>query len=101
MRRMLFLFVLCVVVASGVGCQQMGGCNGGCGPGGGGGIFGNHSRHRGRHGGAGLVQRMRAHHVDPNSMGPPGPPTHTVNYPYYTLRAPRDFLAENPPSIGP
>ena len=27
--------------------------------------------------------------------------TPTVNYPYYTLRGPRDFLAENPPSIGP
>ena len=28
-------------------------------------------------------------------------PTSTVNYPYYTLRGPRDFLAKNPPSIGP
>jgi hypothetical protein len=31
----------------------------------------------------------------------PGPPTGTVAYPYYTNRGPRDFLAENPPSIGP
>ncbi len=31
----------------------------------------------------------------------PGPPTGTVAYPYYTTRGPRDFLAKNPPSIGP
>jgi len=31
----------------------------------------------------------------------PGPPTGAVTYPYYTLRGPRDFLVDNPPSIGP
>ena len=31
----------------------------------------------------------------------PGPPTGTITYPYYTVRAPRDFLATDPPSIGP
>ncbi|MCE5302184.1 MAG: hypothetical protein LLF97_03625 [Planctomycetaceae bacterium] len=30
-----------------------------------------------------------------------GPATGTVAYPYYTTRGPRDFLANNPPSIGP
>jgi hypothetical protein len=30
----------------------------------------------------------------------PGPPTGTVAYPYYTVRGPRDFLLDNPPSIG-
>jgi len=30
----------------------------------------------------------------------PGPPTGTVGYPYYTTRGPRDFLIDNPPSIG-
>lgn len=30
----------------------------------------------------------------------PGPPTGTVTYPYYTHRGPRDFLLDNPPSIG-
>lgn len=34
-------------------------------------------------------------------MGPPGPPTPTYGYPYYTIRGPRDFLVDNPPSIGP
>jgi hypothetical protein len=31
----------------------------------------------------------------------PGPATGAVAYPYYTVRGPRDFLAKNPPSIGP
>ncbi|MEN6406316.1 MAG: hypothetical protein ABFC77_07585 [Thermoguttaceae bacterium] len=30
-----------------------------------------------------------------------GPATGAVAYPYYTTRGPRDFLANNPPSIGP
>lgn len=30
----------------------------------------------------------------------PGPATGQVSYPYYTLRGPRDFLMDNPPSIG-
>ncbi|MCA9104682.1 MAG: hypothetical protein KDA83_04600 [Planctomycetales bacterium] len=32
--------------------------------------------------------------------GPAGPMAPTVGYPYYTTRAPRDFLLDNPPSIG-
>ena len=32
---------------------------------------------------------------------PGGPPVGAVTYPYYTVRGPRDFLARNPPSIGP
>lgn len=30
----------------------------------------------------------------------PGPATAAVAYPYYTHRGPRDFLLDNPPSIG-
>jgi hypothetical protein len=30
-----------------------------------------------------------------------GPPVGQVAYPYYTTRGPRDFLRNNPPSIGP
>lgn len=29
-----------------------------------------------------------------------GPPTGQVAYPYYTVRGPRDFLVDNPPTIG-
>lgn len=31
---------------------------------------------------------------------PADPPAPTYAYPYYTVRAPRDFLMPNPPSIG-
>ena len=31
----------------------------------------------------------------------PSPPGGQVAYPYYTVRGPRDFLRDNPPSIGP
>lgn len=37
----------------------------------------------------------------PPGMGPGGMPGAAVQYPYYTLRSPRDFLMANPPSIGP
>ena len=30
----------------------------------------------------------------------PGPPTAQVGYPYYSHRGPRDFLVDNPPTIG-
>jgi hypothetical protein len=30
-----------------------------------------------------------------------GPRMPQTAYPYYTTRGPRDFLAKNPPSIGP
>ena len=39
-------------------------------------------------------------HRGPAYGGPPGPPTAQVAYPYYTIRGPRDFLINNPPSIG-
>ena len=32
---------------------------------------------------------------------PHGPQSAHVGYPYYTTRGPRDFLVDNPPSIGP
>jgi hypothetical protein len=52
---------------------------------------------------------MRHHHADrglPRGaggeyVGPAGPPTGAITYPYYTTRGPRDFLAKNPPGIGP
>lgn len=35
------------------------------------------------------------------AAGPSGPGAGAVTYPYYTNRGPRDFLADDPPSIGP
>ena len=62
--------------------------------------------HSGRYGG------LAKHHLSPEEKAalaasdygatqPAGPPTGAVAYPYYTTRGPRDFLAKNPPSIGP
>jgi len=56
------------------------------------GAFGRMARmHRG-HGG---------HHGGYDAgAGPAGPPTAAVAYPYYTIRGPRDFLVDKPPSLG-
>jgi len=65
-----------------------------------------HKPHTGRYGG------LAKHHLtadekaalaasDYGAVQPAGPPTGAVAYPYYTTRGPRDFLAKNPPSIGP
>ena len=45
------------------------------------------------------VGRLPHHFEQP--QGPAGPPSASYAYPYYTTRAPRDFLMDNPPSIGP
>lgn len=44
------------------------------------------------------LQARNMHH---NFRGPHGPAVPQTTYPYYTLRGPRDFLADNPPSLGP
>jgi len=89
---------------------RMGG--GACGPGGcgvGGGGAGGCSACGGA--GCGLCQRVAGRVASgfcPHSNGypadynyNPSPPTGQVAYPYYTVRGPRDFLRNNPPSIGP
>ena len=57
--------------------------------------------HRGRARGLlqAVAQTFRRHHHPQPPAG--GPPVATVTYPYYTVRGPRDFLASDPPSIGP
>ena len=60
-------------------------CNGQCGP-----------------EGCGPLGRLQAHHAAPQEPAyAPGPPTAAYAYPYYTTRGPRDFLQDNPMSIGP
>lgn len=59
----------------------------------------------GRYGWHGAAHRtpgypMLHHHHHREYVGPQGPPTAQVAYPYYTTRGPRDFLLDNPPSIG-
>jgi hypothetical protein len=51
-------------------------------------------------GGAHRTPGYPKHHFTREYVGPQGPPTAQVAYPYYTCRGPRDFLVDNPPSIG-
>jgi hypothetical protein len=61
-----------------------------------------HGCHLGGHGGGPGCFGGGGPGAHPWQDGPPsGPPTAHVGYPYYTLRGPRDFLLNNPPSIGP
>jgi hypothetical protein len=62
-----------------------------------------HILHGGRYGYFGGAHRTPGyphHHLHREYVGPQGPPTAQVAYPYYTIRGPRDFLLDNPPSIG-
>ncbi len=54
----------------------------------------------GAFGGAHHTPGYPHHHLHREYVGPQGPPTAQVAYPYYTVRGPRDFLMDNPPSIG-
>ena len=47
-----------------------------------------------------MAKRMQRQPM-PNDAYAGGPPTAQVTYPYYTNRAPRDFLAKAPRGIGP
>jgi hypothetical protein len=59
-----------------------------------------HGGHYGYFGGAHRTPGFPHHHHHREYVGPQGPPTAHVAYPYYTIRGPRDFLLDNPPSIG-
>jgi hypothetical protein len=51
-----------------------------------------------------LCARLRCKRAgvpEETEAAPTPPQTGAVAYPYYTTRGPRDFLAKNPPSIGP
>ena len=88
------------------GCQEEA-CGESCGAGGecatcgpqsmphGHGLIGHHHHHHGAPGQGHLATDAR------EMAGAGGPPTGAVAYPYYTNRGPRDFLADDPPSIGP
>ena len=99
-KAFLVMTALAVLAASGChhnlarngrgGCSDCGGGHASLAGGGGRGI-----------GGPGAVPRLPHGAVaDMNNPANGGPPGATVAYPYYTVRAPRDFLAPNPPSIG-
>ena len=58
---------------------------------------GHHLKNRG----PARVGHLPHHYMEQQMYGQGGPQGPTVAYPYYTTRAPRDFLLDNPPSIGP
>ncbi len=63
-----------------------------------GGLHGGGLHGAGLHGaGNGGMSHAQYRADDQVGSGVPGP---TVAYPYYTTRGPRDFLLDNPPSIG-
>ena len=63
-----------------------------------GGYYHPHCGHHCYHG-------FQRHYYNVPMIPPPayqaGPPTAAVTYPYYTVRGPRDFLMDDPPSLGP
>ena len=75
-----------------------GGLFGGGHGGGGGGGFGHHAG--GTHGPQAPSPVARLGHGYYHDEPMPGPASPTYGYPYYTVRGPRDFLMDNPPSIG-
>lgn len=87
MRGLLCGF-LAILAAFSVGCHHNTRRNCGC-------------NQCGRSGGPTPVARIPHGEMQQMMAGPGGPQGPTVAYPYYTTRAPRDFLLNNPPSIGP
>ena len=98
MKRTLLTISILVLLSAAPGCLHRNACppEGQCGCGNGGGVLGALT-------GGPIAREIHAsqgwRHQAPE-IGPAGPPTGAYAYPYYTLRGPRDFLAENPPSIG-
>ena len=79
MKRTLLL-IAAIAVISYSGCAQQCGCNG--------------------HGAQGSSQGFGHHGSGPPAYNSPGPPTAAVSYPYYTVRGPRDYFLDDPPTIG-
>jgi hypothetical protein len=101
--RLYLLAALTLVLAASTGCRSVNMCKD-CG-GKHHGMLGHHGGHGGGHGGHGGGAYAGADPYKPGPhhreyIGPQGPPTAQVAYPYYTTRGPRDFLLDNPPSIG-
>jgi hypothetical protein len=97
MKRLLITFSAAAMMLA-CGCQLAGpgvaqnGCQGGCN----GGSCGNGYLY-GSPNSPGFLDLMHAQRRQNAYAGPPAP---TYGYPYYTTRGPRDFLVDNPPSIG-
>ena len=92
MPRNVLIMLAGMIIASSSGCctlhrDSCQSCSAGCGV----------RPHRPNHGIAAALTGCH-HGVEPT---PSGPPMGTVSYPYYTVRGPRDFLRNDPPTTGP
>jgi hypothetical protein len=91
----------CHLLGNHKGCKSCNNCQPGCRPGPigwqrGGTDYGAHLNHRANH-----YANHHANHQDyAYQEAGSGVPAAAVAYPYYTNRGPRDFLINNPPSIG-
>ena len=97
MKRFVLLAASALLLSVNTGCLHHYARNAepACGCGGGGLVGGGLGGH--------VAQAMHETHGwrhAPPQVGPAGPPTGTYAYPYYTLHGPRDFLVDDPPSIG-
>ena len=99
MKRTWFVVVAAILLFSTSGCLNPQGCHSN-GPGGDGqsrGLLG------GLFEGCQVCRGAGDAHGGPApaaEVAPAGPPTAAYAYPYYTLHGPRDFLLNNPPSLG-
>ena len=105
MKRIILMTVLAILLPIQVGClrHQVRPTHSGCACDGGGlvgqAIGGNAAHAIGGNAAQAIQETQGWRHHAPQT-GPAGPPVGTYAYPYYTVRGPRDFLANNPPSIG-
>lgn len=92
-HRLGWMLMLTAGIVANSGCNLMGNrcrtCQQGCRPG----PIGW------QRGGTDYQQHIN-HHAYRNQPSGSGAPTAAVAYPYYTNRGPRDFLVNNPPTIG-
>ncbi len=98
-RGLLFVAAIAMLFTS-IGCRhnlRQNGCQHCQHAGGGGGGGGGH-HHAAR--GADQVPGVPHGYYRDQYQSQGAPPSPQVAYPYYTTRAPRDFLLDNPPSIG-
>ncbi len=112
MKRVIMGLTLAFTLLASTGCGVMGkrgcnscnSCNGptGCRPCNLGWQRGgtDYQRFLGNNGGPGSRLGQRLASQPPGAGGPAGAPAAQVAYPYYTARGPRDFLMDNPPTIG-
>ena len=100
MKRALFVLVALLAAAALTGCAEDRRYVRSGGPGGTG-AYANSSGPSNPFAGAGVWDGAGPSDPGGQEAFSPGPPAGAVTYPYYTVRGPRDFLAQNPRSIGP